>query len=66
MPWGGWEALKIAADGSFSGNVTGPPAFFVGNTYTTIKLSIQGNAKSKDMRIESLDYYHCSWKGIIS
>jgi hypothetical protein len=65
MPWG-WEALKIDADGSFSGNVNGPGTFSVGNTFTAIRLSIQGNAKSRDMRIESLDYYRCTWTGTIS
>ncbi len=65
MVWG-WEAFKINADGSFSGSVSGPGSFSVGNTYSRIRLSIQGNARSKVMRIESLDYYRCAWSGTIS
>ena len=65
MLWG-WEAFKIDADGSFSGSVSGPASSAIGNTFSLVKLSIQGNAKSKVMRIESLDYYRCAWSGTIS
>jgi serine/threonine protein kinase/peptidoglycan hydrolase-like protein with peptidoglycan-binding domain len=65
MPWG-WEAFKIEANGSFSGRVSGLPTFGIGNTYTRPNFSIQGNVRSKNVRIENLSYYHCTWKGTIS
>jgi serine/threonine protein kinase/peptidoglycan hydrolase-like protein with peptidoglycan-binding domain len=65
MPWG-WEVFKIDANGSFSGRANGLPTFGIGNTYTVPRFSIQGNVRSKDVRIESLSYYRCTWKGTIS
>ena len=65
MPWG-WEALKIDADSSFTGRVSGLPTFGIGNTFTTPKFSIQGNVRLKDVQFKSLSYYGCTWKGTIT
>jgi len=65
MRWG-WESLKVGDDGSFSGNVDGLPTYFRGNTLSIDRFLIQGNVRSKEIRIELLSYYRCSWTGTIS
>jgi hypothetical protein len=65
MPWG-LEAFKIDADGSFSGRISGTQTLGVGNTFTRLRWSIQGNIRSKDVRFESLSYYRCSWNDLLT
>jgi hypothetical protein len=50
MPWG-WEVFAVEVDGAFSGVVIGPASTVMSNTFGTTRLSVQGNVKSKEMRI---------------
>jgi len=68
MPWG-WETLKVSDDGSYSGIVTGPSTATLSNTSTPTKMSVRGNVKSKEVRLELLGATGnaaCIWTGVIS
>ena len=65
MRWG-WELLEVGDDGSFSGSIEGTLGYSRGNTLSVERFLIQGNVRSKDIRIVSNDYYRCVWSGKIS
>src|SRR5262249_20702519 len=62
MPWGR-ESFKVGNDGSFSGTIIGPgtPGSSPGS-FTPVRLTVQGNAKSKEIRLEARG---CVWTGTL-
>jgi serine/threonine protein kinase/peptidoglycan hydrolase-like protein with peptidoglycan-binding domain len=69
LPWG-WEAATVGPDGTFSAEFTSPPqGFGFGNTFSTGRMSLRGNVKSKEVRLERLapgGPAICIWTGTFS